>query len=123
MKTLRASVWLLLLACIVGLGSGCASNKIDWASRVGSYTYDDAVRELGPPDKAAKLSDGSTVADWLTARGMRTATTYGSFGHYPYRYGWGGPAYTVVDPPSPDRFMRLTFDPQGVLASWERVYR
>jgi len=125
MKSLWAALCLALLASLAGLGGGCASNKIDWAARVGTYSYDDAVRELGPPDKSAKLTDGSTVADWLTARGMRTATTFGGY-HYPrygYGYGWGGPGYVVMDPPSPDRFLRLIFDPQGKLASWERVYR
>lgn len=118
----RAGMTLALLA----LAAGCATQKIDWNSRVGAYSYDDAIRELGPPDKSAKLTDGSTVADWLTGRGMRTATAYGGgwHGHGPYGpYGWVGPNYVIVDPPSPDRFLRLTFDPQGKLASWQRVYK
>lgn len=127
--TLARSVFLALLGAWLALAvTGCASKKIDWAARVGSYSYDDAVRELGPPDKSAKLTDGATVADWLTARGMQTATTFGPagpfYGRYGYgRYGWGGPGYVVMDPPSPDRFLRLTFDPQGKLASWQKVYK
>ena len=127
---IRAVLARVLLAALLGgwlLGaSGCASHKIDWNSRVGSYSYDDAVRELGPPDKSAKLSDGATVADWLTARGMQTATTYGgpypAYGRRGY-HGWAGPGYVVMDPPNPDRFLRLTFDPQGKLASWQKVYK
>ncbi len=126
MKLARSVVLAVLGAWVVLLASACASKKIDWASRVGSYSYDDAVRELGPPDKAAQLTDGSTVADWLTARGMQTASAYGppypAYGRYG-RYGWGGPGFVVVDPPSPDRFLRLTFDPRGKLASWQKVYR
>lgn len=102
---------------------GCATKRIDWDARVGAYTLDDAVRELGPPDKSAQLSDGSTVADWIAARGFRTATTFGG-GWYPYGpYAWGGPSYVVVDPPPPDRILRLNFDPQGNLVSWQRTYR
>ena len=48
---------------------GCASTKIDWNSRIGNYTYDQAVTELGPPDKQAKLTDGTVVAEWMTRRG------------------------------------------------------
>ncbi len=57
------SVLLLLLSV------GCASTKIDWSSRIGNYTYDQAVIELGPPDKYAKLTDGTVVAEWMTRRG------------------------------------------------------
>ncbi|MBL9128743.1 MAG: hypothetical protein JNL97_13905 [Verrucomicrobiales bacterium] len=122
-----ALVWFLLLG-LAGLGgSGCSSTRVDWDARVGTYTYDDAVRELGPPDKSAKLSDGSTVADWLTGRAMQTGTAFGPgvrrYGRYGYAYTYPGPNVVVMDPAGPDRYLRLTFDPQGKLASWERVYR
>jgi len=127
--TLMNTAWTRVLLGLLAGGliwvAGCASQKIDWGSRVGTYSFDDAIREYGPPDKSAKLTDGSTVADWLTARGMQTATTYGA-GGYGYRrhgYGWAGPTMVVVDPPSPDRFLRLTFDPEGKLASWQKVVR
>jgi len=126
MTLLRHALLTLLLGGLLFAFAGCSSNKIDWNSRVGSYSYDDAIRELGPPDKSAKLTDGSTVADWLTGRGMQSATMYGGPGYGRYGrhgYGWAGPGYVVVDPPSPDRFLRLTFDPQGKLASWQKVYK
>ena len=44
----------------------CATTKIYPARRVGRYTVDRAVIERGPPDKPAKLSNGSLVVDWLT---------------------------------------------------------
>jgi hypothetical protein len=118
------SPWLLALATMVMLsGAGCATNRVDWDGRVGSYTFDDAVREFGPPDKSAQLTDGSTVADWIIARGARMASTYAG-GWYPYGpYGWTGPSYVVVDPPGPSRVLRLVFDPQGKLASWKRLYQ
>jgi hypothetical protein len=49
--------------------TACATNKIDWQSRVGNFTYDQAVLEFGPPDKEATLQDGTRVAEWLTSRG------------------------------------------------------
>ena len=122
MITLQDLTRFAIALCLVWLIQGCASKRIDWSGRVGTYSYDDAIRELGPPDKAAQLSDGSTVADWLTSRGSRTATTIGR-AHHPYGAYDMGPGIVVVDPPMPDRFLRLTFDPQGKLASWKRAYR
>lgn len=124
-------LWIRLLALFLGgallATSGCASKRIDWNGRVGTYTYDDAIRELGPPDKSAKLTDESVVADWMTGRGMQTGTVVGGgWGHYGWNrgaYPFGGPSTVVMDPGAPDRFLRLTFDPQGKLASWQRVYR
>lgn len=118
----RVGRWLGCLWVIAWVG--CATGRIDWDGRVGTYSRDDAIRELGPPDKSATLTDGSTVSDWLTGRGGRTVTSLGG-GWVPfgYGYGWAGPHYVMVDPPSPDRFLRLTFDPQGKLASWRKVYR
>lgn len=116
MKTARA---LLALAFLV---AGCSSTpRIDWESRVGAYTHDDAIRELGPPEKSAPLSDGSIVADWIEARGMRTATGYPGPWHPYGRRAWSGTGVYVLDPPAPDRFLRLTFNPQGKLDSWRKV--
>jgi len=98
--------------------AGCATPKIDWASRVGRYTFDQAVVELGPPDKQAKLSDGSLVADWLTRRGRNAI--YGTAGGL---YGAPGlPSYApiYVGPGTPDYFLRLNFDTLGRLTDWKK---
>ena len=98
---------------------GCASNKIDWAPRVGTYTFDDAVREFGPPDKRADLTDGTVVADWITSRGgpqVRSTPWIGG-GYYGRHYGWGE-TYTVN---SPDWIIRLEFGPNGKLVKHQRV--
>ena len=61
-KQARTKWFLPLLAAAV---AGCvATSRIDWTARLGSYTYDQAVAEFGPPDKVAKLSDGAIVAEW-----------------------------------------------------------
>ena len=60
----------LLLAILITVNAGCASKpKPNWDQRVGNYTYDDAVRELGPPVASTKLQDGSTVAEWFLKYG------------------------------------------------------
>ena len=102
--------------------TGCATKKIDWTARVGHYTFDQAVLEFGPPDKQAKLQDGTLVAEWLTYRGRhQTFIAPGS-------YGCCGPYYstaypTVIDTSTPDYFLRLIFDPAGGLKDWRRFAR
>src|SRR3990172_9124999 len=96
----QAAVRTCLIVLLATLFVGCATRKMDWAGRVGSYTFDQAVLELGPPDKQAKLTDGTTVAEWLTRRGSNRL--YASPAYYPY---WAGPSYpTYIDTYSPDYF-------------------
>jgi hypothetical protein len=125
MRTLQpvAAGWdhFTLVAALVALLAGCATQKIDWAGRIGNYTFDQAVIELGPPDKQAKLGDGTAVAEWLTRRGYRQVYPVGGYyyGHCaPWYYGPYFPAY--VDSYTPDYFMRLTFGPDGKLRAWKK---
>jgi hypothetical protein len=109
---------LQLMAC-VGLTlwlTGCATQRVDWPARVGHYTYDQAVTEMGPPDKQAKLNDGTLVAEWLMDRGGTYA--YNTPGPYGPFY----PSY-VNTYTAPSRFVRLTFGPDGQLTAWKRFYK
>lgn len=108
---------------VVGFLAGCTTRpKIDWNGRVGSYTYDQAVIDYGPPDKTAQLSDRSTVAEWLTRKGNYRVDGYGYgyHGYYgrPYGYypGYVAGPYDVSR--TPDRFLRLIFDPEGRLTGY-----
>lgn len=118
----------LCVLTLVLLWAGCSSTKALWNSRIGAYSFDQAVMELGPPDKAATLTDGTMVAEWMTRRGT-PGGFYGPYDyHYPppyslrYRYHWGPPLY-YYDPPSPDFFLRLTFDADARLQAWQRGAR
>lgn len=118
MKTAQLLALVRLSACValVLWLAGCASQKVDWAGRVGQYTYDQAVVEMGPPDREAKLADGTVVAEWLTGRGAT------------YVYGTGDPFWpyaggTATAQTTPNRFVRLTFGADGKLAGWKRVYK
>src|SRR5208282_3567728 len=88
--------------------AGCVTPRIDWVARVGNYTYDQAVMEFGPPDKSAKLSDGTTVAEWLTQRGQVVVAPGPYFGPPGYYYGPVAPMYSETYVPA--RFLRLAFD-------------
>ncbi|MGC8830233.1 MAG: hypothetical protein ACP5MG_10755 [Verrucomicrobiia bacterium] len=117
-RTLLKSLNLFLLIIPIFLSVfqfGCATKpKIDWNARVGNYTFDDAVKEFGPPDKSARLSDGTMICEWLQIRGY----TRGHYVYFP-----GSLPYYWTEPPSPDRFLRLTFSPDGKLIEWKKVLR
>lgn len=105
---------LLLLAAL--LLAGCATNRVDWNARVGSFTYDQAVVELGPPDKTAKLTDGQNVAEWISRYASPSPVMVGG-GFYP------GPAGVSVVQTSPSYYenhLLLTFTTNNVLAAWKK---
>jgi len=112
---------LVPLACAALLLAGCATPGIDWASRAGHYTYDQAVMEFGPPDRVAKLSNGSAVAEWLTQAGQ-VFVTPGPYYWPPGGYYWPPmPAYSQTYVPA--RFLRLVFDAHDRLIAWKEFTR
>jgi hypothetical protein len=100
--------------------AGCIGPKIDWAARTGNYTFDQAVMEYGPPDKSAKLTDGTTVAEWLTRRGQVIVTPQ-PFITSPGGYLGPVPMYNQTYMPA--IFLRLTFDANGKLKDEKKFTR
>lgn len=101
-------------------GRSALVTKVDWDSRIGSYTFDQAVAEMGPPDKIATLSEGQTIADWVTRNhgggvsfGVGTGFSSGSTG-----VGVGQSVGTGYA----DKVLRLTFDKEKKLISWSKNY-
>ena len=115
-SSFAALVFLLLL-------TGCASLNTNWPARVGTYTFDDAVLEFGPPNKSAPLSDGTQVAEWVTQyRYTRTYSPYtyaGSAYASEYMLPYGPLAGEAYVHSSPGTVLRLAFDPDGKLQSWK----
>ena len=111
----------LLLALGLAFWAGCASTpKVDWDSRVGQFTYDESVKELGPPDRSAQTGDGTTVADWFLkySPSFSFGVGTGSFGPH------GGVGVSQgVTTGGAANYLRLRFDPDGKLAGWEHVRR
>ncbi len=118
LAAILSSLATLVLAALVT--AGCATTKpIDWNSRVGTYTFDQAVTELGPPDKQAKLSDGKCVAEWITHREGGTSFSVGTgFGSGNAGFGVGQTVGTGYR----DRVLTLTFGTNNVLTAWSRNY-
>lgn len=107
---LAAVLFSLLLAA-------CVTSHIDWNSRIGHYNFDQAVIELGPPDKQARLTDGTVVAEWMTSRG-RTIRGGPYFSHgFRHREAF----FEYDESTFPDQFLRLSFAPDGQLSAWKPV--
>jgi hypothetical protein len=116
----RATLGLLLLLAVVAAGPGCRTTpKINWDARVGAYSYDQAVAELGPPNEETTLSDGVRVAQWITGRvGNTTAFPVGgAWGPYG---GFYAPGPVVVSSSITQYYLRLTFGPDGQLQAWKK---
>src|ERR1700733_9784275 len=112
MPVCRMRIFAVLLTAGLLL-TGCVGPKIDWGSRVGHYTFDQAITEFGPPDKSARLSDGSTVAEWLTRRPQVIVQPDSPFISPGYGYPVFPPTYSQNY--IPGNFLRLTFAPDGRL--------
>ena len=117
--TARATInWLVLMLVALVL-AGCATPKIDWTARVGDYTYDQAVLELGPPDKSAKLTDGTVVADWITRHAQTVVAPEPYFLPPGCYFGPLTPMHTETYFPA--EYLRLTFGADGKLKAWKEV--
>lgn len=112
---MKPALQLLWLAALLSLfTSACTMPpKIDWDARVGSYTFDAAVKDMGPPNKSATLSDGTRVAEWLAERGYSTPI-YHSFPD--------GRVIRTDGVRGPDGWLQLTFAPDARLKGWKRVW-
>ncbi|MDB6065616.1 MAG: hypothetical protein JWR26_1824 [Pedosphaera sp.] len=96
-----------------------SSPLINWDSRIGNYTYDLALMDLGSPVRSATLPDGTLVVEWRVREaksGTPDITNEGSyvpqsFADSPFPYATG---------PLPNRYLRLIFGRDQKLIGWER---
>lgn len=118
MKTNSLIVLLIVAFAATLFASGCATKpKADWNARVGNYTFDQAVVELGPPDRQSTLSDGRKVAEWVTGHkgGSGVSVGFGSFGSHT-----GVGVSQSVGSGGREKVLRLTFGTDGKLLEWTR---
>ncbi len=96
--------------------SGCrTTGGSGWDKRIGEATFADAVGELGQPDRAVELSDGSLVAQWLYRKGEDRLA-------HKIFYG-GGPSDLKDEPRMSDKYLNLTFDRGRKLSGWRWSYK
>ena len=112
---MRLKLGSLLFAVMALLCASCVTHRVDWNTRLGSFNYDQAVIELGPPDKQAKLSDGRVVAEWVSR--YDAGSTVMVSGGFDRPYG-GGMVQTT--PHIYESKLRLTFGTNNVLAAWSK---
>ena len=94
---------------------GCATTKpVDWNSRVGNYTYNQAVAELGSPTLQSQTSDGKLSVKWVqpyTAATLNTGMSY-----------YGSAGFAAGQNANRSQVLQLTFDANGVLTAWSKNY-
>jgi hypothetical protein len=108
---------LFLLALVAVVFAGCVTPRINWDARIGTYTYDQAVLDFGPPDKQARLTDGRRVAEWISrySNGSSTIITSGGWG-----YPGGGGYIQTIGPQYYESKLRLTFTTNNILSEWSK---
>lgn len=115
--------WLgsLVVAFALVTIAGCASKpKPDWDQRVGHFTFDQAVQELGPPVGDTLLGDGTRVAEWFLKPGPNISFGLGTGAYGPH--GGVGVGQSVALP-TKGQYLRLVFSPEGQLQHWEKFKR
>jgi hypothetical protein len=104
-----------IIATFVGLLlAGCATRS-QWEGRVGKFSYDQAVLELGVPDREALLSNGMRVSEWIRSPEIYNRPLYSPDYHFNYP--------PTIATRVPARILRLTFGPEGRLSEWKQVRR
>ncbi len=116
----------VLLIVLALLSGGCASGgkasvkDIDWGSRIGTYTYEEALADLGEPDVIGQSSEG-TIAEWVLQRSPNVTFGFGfgsvGFGHHTST---GVGVGTSVSPPPSGEYLHLRFDRDGKLVESAR---
>ena len=117
----------VLLTVLALLAGGCASGSkasvkdIDWGSRIGTYTYEEALADLGEPDVIGQSSEGR-IAEWVLQRSPNVSFGLGFGGvGYAHHTSTGVGVGTTVSPPPSGEYLHLSFDNDGLLTEWTRV--
>jgi len=107
----------LLLA--IALVTGCTTTKpVDWNSRVGHYTYNQAISEFGLPNRQTKLSDGKVESKWFVQPPV--GPRFNSGMSYYGNNGFG--AGQTIGTSRNDQMLQLTFGTNGTLTAWSKNY-
>ncbi len=97
------------------------TGKNQWALRVGHYTLEQALLELGPPAKSALLLDGEVMVEWVTPTEGNVKPN-GPNQEWPGHY-HSGVAGVSPTPSFPASHLRLTFAPDETLTDWKMYSR
>jgi hypothetical protein len=119
-------LWLsfMVLALLTGsCASGPTANvkSIDWKSRIGTYSYEEALAEFGEPNVFGETSEGM-YAEWVLRQSPMVSFGFGFGGvGYGHHSSTGVGVGTSVSPPPSGEYLHLKFDKDGTLTEWSRV--
>jgi len=129
---MKTSLVVTLSALLLTL-AGCASSSgtktsakpdpkaITWSERIGNYTYQQALTDLGKPTVTGESAEGRT-AEWMLSRSPQVSFGLGvGSGSYGRSSAVGVGVGTAVTPPPHGEYLRLQFDKEGKLKEWSRV--
>ena len=109
----------VILTLAVAFLTGCATPPpVDWDSRVGHYSYNQAISEFGPPDRQVRLSDGKVVSKWFVQPPV--APRFNSGMSYYGNHGLG--AGQAIGSGLNSQMLQLTFGADGKLIAWSKNY-
>ena len=123
---------LSFLAVVLMVLAGCASSpkpnlskaeaaKVNWSERVGTYTYDQALADLGKPEVVGESGTGKT-AEWVLQRSPRMSFGFGvGGGSFGGGSGVGVGVGSSVSPPPRGENLRLVFGKDGKLKESVKV--
>lgn len=122
----------LVVLCSVLVNAGCSSTskarlskseiqKVNWSDRIGSYTWSDAIADLGQPAVHGESTEGKT-GEWIIHRSPQVSLGFGvgssSYGH---NSAVGVGTGTTITPPPRGEYLRLQFDKNDKLTAWTKV--
>ena len=126
----RMKAMSLFVAALCALATGCASSSksgkpdpktVNWNERIGAYTYDQAVADMGKPAVVGESSDGRS-AEWILRRSPHMSFGFGvGTGSYGPHGGVGVGVGSTVSPPPGGEYLHLNFGADGQLKSWSKV--
>ena len=130
-RYVRRANMILGILFVIGTVSfaGCASNSatkkvdpktIDWKQKVGTYSYDQALADLGKPAVVTESADGKT-AEWVLKKSPRMSLGFGvGGGSFGSGSGVGVGVGAETPLPAHGENLRLTFDASGKLKEWTK---
>ena len=126
-RTIRYEIDIAAINLLLVLAGGCASGPktyvedIDWRSRIGTYTFEEAYAELGQPKVICESIEGRT-AEWVLRQSPPVTIGFGlGTGSYGGHTATGAGVGTTVSPPPSGEYLRLRFDKDDKLAEWTKV--
>jgi hypothetical protein len=106
----------ILLLALAGItGAGCVTQDKKWNQRVGHFTYQQAVNELGQPATRETLADGRVSVEWVSR--YNTSATSPEMDSNFYEH---AASFAHTDDATGESRLNLIFSTNNILNSWSK---